>query len=90
MAATEEGGVTEAEAGSSGLTTARFPAAAQYDRSAIGLDYQHAQIDLAARGTALGRGRRVAPAPDALFSRPAISQAQFGGGGGAKSMMGQE
>lgn len=49
------------------------------DRSASGLQFQSYQMALSARGAALGRGRRVAPEPNALFSTP-LSGAQNGGG----------
>jgi hypothetical protein len=55
------------------------------DRSPGGLQYQRATIGWKARGSNLGQGLRVAPAPDQLFSQP-LSGGQFGGGH-AKSMV---
>lgn len=69
-----------------GLTTSSFPEQSPVDRSAAGLSYQDYQTTSVAQGQAMGRGRRVAPNPSAMFSSPpAISGGQFAGSH-AKSM----
>jgi hypothetical protein len=59
------------------------------DSSNSGLQYQHYSVNTNATGWRLGKGARVAPSPDELFSHP-ISSAQFGGGGNARAPMGPE
>jgi hypothetical protein len=56
------------------------------DRSAAGIQFQHFQLGLIARGASLGIGRRTVPDPAGQFS---MSNAQFGGGRGAKSLYGE-
>lgn len=75
--------------GESMNTAGRFPAQAEQDRSAAGLQFQKYQMGLTARGAALGMGRRTVVDPNTQFSNPPISHSEFSGGGSAKATFSQ-
>jgi hypothetical protein len=69
------------------LSQGSFSGSEQPDRSGPGLQYQSFEMSQQQIGVN-GRGRRVAPSPEAQFSNPPMSRAQFGGGGGARDTIG--